>query len=103
METQKSLGIQSKSIVKIKEPSMYNVIMFNDDFTTMEFVVYVLMKYFDKNKTDATEIMLTIHNQKKAIVGKYVYDVAVTKTCKVMQEAKDKGYPLKVVVDKDEK
>lgn len=101
MERQKSLDIQSKNIVKLKQPDLYNVIMFNDDFTTMEFVVYILMKYFDKNKTDATEIMLTIHNQKKAVVGKYVYDVAVTKTCRVMQEAKDRGYPLKVVVDKE--
>lgn len=101
METQKSIGFESKSKVKIKEPSMYNVIMFNDDFTTMEFVVDVLIRHFDKDKKTATELMLTIHNSKKAVVGKYVYDVAVTKTIRVLNEAKEKGYPLKVVVDKE--
>lgn len=86
--------------VGIKPPSMYNVIMLNDDFTPMDFVVWALMTYFDKSADEANRLMLTVHNGKRAVVGKYPYDVAVTKCSKVIDEARKKGYPFKVIVDK---
>ncbi len=100
METERKYGVRGRSKVKFKEPSMYNVIMLNDDFTPMDFVVEMLRKYFDKSEIEATELMLTVHRGKKAIVGKYTYDVAATKTCHVINEAREKGYPFKVTVEK---
>lgn len=88
------------SKVKLKPPSMYNVVMLNDDFTPMDFVVYVLQKYFGKSFDDANRLMLEVHHGKKAVVGTYTYDVAVTKCSQVISEAKEQGYPFKVIVDK---
>ena len=89
-----------KSKVKVKEPNMYNVIMLNDDFTPMDFVVDMLMKYFEKSGTEATNLMLAVHKGNRAIVGTYVYDVAMTKILHVTTEAREKGYPFKVIVEK---
>lgn len=100
METEKKIVSRSGSKVRLKPPSMYNVIMLNDDFTPMDFVVWVLEVYFDKSADEANRLMLQVHNGKKAVVGRYVYDVAVTKCAKVIQEARAKGYPFKVIVDK---
>ncbi len=93
-------SVSRKSRVKVKEPGMYNVIMLNDDFTPMDFVVDMLIKYFEKSTTEATNLMLSVHKGNRAIVGTYVYDVAITKTMKVTGEARDKGYPFKVIVEK---
>lgn len=90
----------SGSKVKLKPPSMYNVIMLNDDFTPMDFVVWALQTYFEKSFDQANRLMLEVHHGKKAVVGTYVYDVAVTKSSRVIQEARNKGYPFKVIVDK---
>ena len=76
-------SVSRKSRVKVKEPGMYNVIMLNDDFTPMDFVVDMLIKYFEKSTTEATNLMLSVHKGNRAIVGTYVYDVAITKTMKV--------------------
>lgn len=100
MERQRQSSIKSHHKVKIKPPSMYNVIMLNDDFTPMDFVVWALQTYFDKSYDDANRIMLEVHNGKRAVVGTYVYDVAVTKCRQVIQEARSKSYPFKVIVDK---
>lgn len=103
METQKKSIQKGKSKFKIKEPELYDVIMLNDDFTPMDFVVDILTTYFEKTGEEATELMLQIHKGKKAVVATYIYDIALTKSYKVMQVARDKGYPLKVVVDKTKK
>lgn len=99
-DTKRKTDFRNSSRVKPKKPSMYNVIMLNDDFTPMDFVVSMLMKYFEKSGTEATELMLSVHHGKKAIVGTYVYDVAMTKTLRVTAEAREKGYPFKVIVEK---
>lgn len=101
METQNAFESRSKNKVKLKKPNLYNVIMLNDDFTPMDFVVEMLRTYFDKSEAEATELMLKVHRGKKAIVGKYSYDVAVTKTYRVTHEAREKGYPFKVIVEKE--
>lgn len=100
MENERQYAHRAGNKVKLKPPAMYNVIMLNDDFTPMDFVVWVLEAYFDKSFDEANRLMLQVHNGKKAVVGTYVYDVAVTKCSKVIQEARAKGYPFKVIVDK---
>ena len=101
METERNICSKSNNKIKIKEPSLYNIIMLNDDFTPMNFVVDILCTYFDKSTDEATALMLKVHREKKAVVAKYVYDVAITKTYRVTHEAREKGYPFKVIVEKD--
>lgn len=80
---------------KLKRPSMYAVIMQNDDYTPMEFVVEVLQSYFGKTLEQATDIMLTVHTQGSAVCAIYTKDVAETKALIVNQYAKDCQHPLK--------
>ena len=84
---------------KIKEPKQYNVIMLNDDFTTMEFVVEVLVDIFHKDALTAQAVMMNVHNNGKAIVGKYTYDIAVTRVKKALIRAKEQGYPFRMTVE----
>ncbi|UNK04675.1 MULTISPECIES: ATP-dependent Clp protease adapter ClpS [Psychrobacter] len=79
---------------EITEPPMYAVVMYNDDYTPMEFVVYVLQSEFRHNMDKAVEIMLNIHNQGRGIAGIYPKDIAETKAKKVNQTARKEGYPL---------
>ena len=79
----------------IKEPPMFRVIYINDNQTTMEFVVEVLMKVFHKPGAEATKIMLDIHKKGLGICGVYTYDIAVTKISEVHKLAKKSQYPLK--------
>lgn len=80
-------------------PKHYKVIFHNDDFTTMEFVVKVLMEVFYKSETEATTLMLAVHQEGKAVVGIYSYDMAVTKANKATAMAKAEGYPLRVTYE----
>ena len=79
---------------KLKPPSMFNVVMFNDDFTPMEFVVEVLEIFFSKGREDATRIMLTVHTAGKAVCGTYTRDIAETKAMQVNQFAQQNQHPL---------
>ncbi|WP_296404282.1 ATP-dependent Clp protease adapter ClpS [Psychrobacter sp.] len=79
---------------EIAEPPMYAVVMYNDDYTPMEFVVYILQSEFRHDTTQAVEIMLSIHNQGRGIAGIYPKDIAETKAKKVNQAARNEGYPL---------
>ncbi len=81
-----------------KEPKQYEVIMHNDDFTTMEFVVDVLTGIFHKERATAEALMLDVHKKGSAVVGRYSYDIAVTKTNKAMSLAKEKGFPFRMTV-----
>lgn len=100
METERSYGTRGKNKVKLKEPNLYDVVMLNDDFTPMDFVVDMLRIHFDKTEEEATALMLLVHKTGRSVVATYVYDVAMTKSYKVIQEAREKGYPFKVVVEK---
>lgn len=80
------------------KPQRYNVIMHNDDVTTMDFVVHVLRVVFFKSPEDATQIMLDVHQNGSANVGIYTYDIAVSKVTKAMQLAKDEGFPLRLTI-----
>lgn len=84
---------------KVKEPKRYNVIMFNDDFTTMEFVVEILIDIFHLDAVTAESVMLSVHKSGKAVIGTYTYDIAVTKVRLAMGRAKSKGYPFRMTVE----
>ena len=78
----------------LKAPSLYQVLMINDDFTPMDFVVEVLAHFFSMNDDEATQVMLTVHGAGKAVCGVFSKDVAQTKAALVNQYARDSGHPL---------
>lgn len=86
---------------KIKRPSLFKVILLNDDYTTMDFVVYILMYVFNKTEQEANKLMIDVHEKGKAIVGMYTYDIAKTKASQVEELAKEKEFPLKVEIEKE--
>lgn len=80
---------------KTERPRRYVVVLHNDDYTTMEFVVHVLQKFFHLSETEATQVMLHVHHKGYGIVGTYTRDVAETKAAQVMAYAKEHGHPLR--------
>ena len=82
---------------KIQPPQMYQVVMLNDDYTPMEFVVVVIQEFFGKDLDAATQIMLKIHLDGKAVCGVYSKDVAATKVDQVLEAANKAGHPLKCI------
>jgi ATP-dependent Clp protease adaptor protein ClpS len=80
-------------------PRRYKVIFHNDDYTTMEYVVEVLRRFFHKTETEALHIMLTVHKKGRAVAGIYPRDVAETKVAEVMRDARDNGHPLLVTAE----
>lgn len=93
MEQQKtSIGVKDR----IKEPRRFQVIIHNDDFTPMDFVVMVLSTVFFKSAEDAEQLMLDVHNKGKGVAGIYPYDIAETKRRKAVAMARGEGYPLRL-------
>lgn len=92
---------KDKNKIEVKKPRMYKVIFLNDDYTSMEFVVNVLITIFHKSIVEANKIMLDVHKKGKGIVGIYTYDIAITKKAQVEYLAKEDGFPLKVLVEED--
>ena len=91
--------VTNKSKTEVREPKMYKVIMLNDDFTTMEFVVDILVTYFDKDPVTAEELMMQVHKGGRAVVAVYPYDIAVTKVNAAMEQAKAEGFPFRMLVE----
>lgn len=87
---------------KIKLPPKYKVILKNDDFTTMEFVVFVLKAIFSKSEQEAEKIMFDIHNNGSAVVGVYPEEIATTKVALCMSTAKSYNFPLECICEPDE-
>ena len=85
----------------INTPRMYRVIMHNDDFTTMEFVVKVLRLVFFKDQAQAEQLMLTVHRTGQASVGLYTYDIAVSKSQRAISMAREEGFPFKLTIEAD--
>lgn len=85
----------------VDEPSMYKVILHNDDYTTMEFVVEILMLVFSKSPEDAVRIMLNVHHKGIGICGVYTYEVSETKVNTVHALARQHGFPLKCTMEKE--
>lgn len=84
---------------KIERVRPYKVILHNDDFTTMEFVVLILVKFFHKSETEATHIMLSVHHKGQGVAGIYTRDVAETKVAQVQDFAKQHGMPLRLTAE----
>lgn len=85
----------------LTEPPMYRVILHNDHYTAMDFVVEVLMQVFHKPAAEATKIMMDVHKQGHGVCGVYTYDLAVTKVRKVHDMARSRGFPLKCTFEQD--
>ena len=85
---------------KTKKPSMYNVIILNDDYTPMEFVVLVLEKFFNKEQEEATQIMLHVHKKGIGVCGTFTYEVAESKCKTVLDFAKNNEHPLQCTIEK---
>ena len=84
---------------RVEKVKRFKVVFHNDDYTTMEFVVLVLMKFFHKTETEATHIMLSVHHRGHGIAGVYTKDVAETKVAQVQDYAKEHGMPLRLTVE----
>lgn len=94
-------GVVVKAKPKTKKPSMYKVLMLNDDYTPMEFVVHVLERFFSKTPEEATRIMLHVHRRGVGVCGVYTYEVAETKVTQVMDFARQHQHPLQCTLEKD--
>lgn len=94
--------IRERQKTSIKEPRRYKVIIHNDDFTTMDFVVKVLKVVFFLSEENAEALMLQVHHSNKAVVGIYTYDIAVTKAQKATAMAREEGFPLRLTVEPEE-
>ena len=97
-DTQRGLLLESKP--KTKKPAMYNVLLMNDDYTPMEFVVMVLEKVFNKKSEEATQIMLHVHKNGIGVCGTFTYEVAESKCKAVIDLAKKNEHPLQCTIDK---
>lgn len=94
-------GVVTRTKPKTKKPSMYKVLMLNDDFTPMEFVVHVLERFFSKGREEATRIMLHVHRRGVGVCGVYPYEIAETKVTQVMDFARQHQHPLRCTLEKD--
>lgn len=94
-------GVVTLTIKKTKRPSLYRVLLLNDDFTPMEFVVHVLSRFFQKNLEEATKIMLHVHQNGIGECGVYTHEVAETKVTQVMDFARKHQHPLQCVMEKN--
>ena len=94
-------GVLLEAKPKVKKPPMYNVLLLNDDYTPMEFVVIVLERFFDKDHTQAFEIMLTVHKKGMAVVGVFSHEIAETKVAQVMDFSRRHQHPLQCTMEKE--
>ena len=95
------VNIKDKVELEIKEPNKYNVIIHNDDYTSMEFVVQVLVGVFKKQVVEATKIMFDVHKKGRGIAGIYSYDVGITKIVQAMEMCEESGFPLKLTLEEE--
>lgn len=93
--------VVTKTQEKTEKPSMYKVLLLNDDYTPMEFVTHVLERFFSKSPEDAHQVMLHVHNHGVGICGVYTYEVAETKVTQVIDFARQNQHPLQCTMEKD--
>ena len=98
---QHSSSVLAPERAKTKPPRMFKVILFNDDYTTMDFVIDVLQQFFAMNRERALQIMLKVHNEGSAVCGVYSQDVAETKVTQVSEFAKQHGHPLRCCMEEN--
>ena len=96
-----STGVVAKTRPKTKKPSLYKVLLLNDDYTPMEFVVHILERIFGKGREEAVEIMLHVHRRGVGVCGVFTYEVAETKVTQVMDLARQNQHPLQCTIEKE--
>jgi ATP-dependent Clp protease adaptor protein ClpS len=101
-DTLEKSGLKTVEKEKVERPPLYEVLLHNDDYTTQEFVVYVLMKYFKHDATAARQIMLHVHTRGVGVAGVYPFDIAETKAHQVVQLAREHEMPLQTSVRRSE-
>lgn len=94
------LDLPDKDEVTTKRPSMWNIVLYNDDYTPMDFVVFAVTKVFHRSTEDALALTLTVHTQGKGIAGTYTFEVAEQKQCEVLLMAKIEEHPLRIEVER---
>jgi ATP-dependent Clp protease adaptor protein ClpS len=99
LQEQEGLALEERP--KTKKPSLYKVLLLNDDYTPMEFVVQILKLYFQKSEAEAFEIMLKVHNEGAGIAGVFQYDIAEMKVHQVNLHARKHEFPLRCVMEKE--
>ncbi len=92
---------KEKTKINLREPRHYRVIMHNDDFTSMEFVVAILIDIFKKDVLEAQRLMLMVHESGKAAVGTYPYDIAATKVRSALERAQKEGFPFRMTLEEE--
>ena len=100
-EEHRQTGLLLKPRPKTKKPSMYRVLLLNDDYTPMEFVVHILERFFNKNRQEATDIMLHVHRRGVGVAGIFTYEVAETKVAQVLDYARSSEQPLQCTMEKE--
>lgn len=95
------IGISEKVKEKTKKPNLYKVLLLNDDYTPMEFVVHILERFFNKPRQEAEQIMLHVHHRGVGVCGVFTYEVAETKVTQVMLFAKEHQHPLQCTMEKE--
>lgn len=99
---QEQSQIRERQKTNLREPRRYKVIIHNDDFTTMEFVVMILKEVFFLSEENAQALMLQVHHSDKAVVGIYTYDIALSKAQKATKMARENGFPLRLTVEAED-
>ncbi len=100
-EFEDETGVATKTRPKTKRPSRYRVLLLNDDYTPMEFVVEILQRIFNKSHEDAVRVMLHVHQNGVGLCGVYTYEVAETKVAQVLDAAKQNQHPLQCTMEKE--
>jgi len=100
-DSQQGTDVLTEHKQKLQKPPLYKVLLHNDNYTTMEFVVYVLVTIFHHSEGDAIRIMLQVHHQDIGIAGVYTFEVAETKVAKVAQMAREHDYPLLCTLEEE--
>jgi len=101
LESQRDEAVVTESKPRLKRPPLYKVLLHNDDYTSMEFVVLILRTIFQRSETDAVRIMLQVHNQGVGVAGVYTYEVAEAKVAKVATLAREHEFPLLCSLEPD--
>jgi len=98
----REVGVATRAKPQTKKPSMYRVLLLNDDYTPMEFVVLVLEHFFNKSREEATRIMLHVHNYGVGVCGVYPFEVAETKVAQVLDLARRSEHPLQCTMERED-
>jgi ATP-dependent Clp protease adaptor protein ClpS len=92
-------AVKERAEIRSREPKLYNVILLNDDYTTMEFVMHILETLFQKSPAEAYRIMMHVHRSGRGLAGVYTWEVAETKADRVATLASEAGYPLRATIE----